>query len=277
MEKSFYNIIILKVIIFKGGFFIKRIESTKNSLIKDMKKLKSKSDRYETGLFLAEGISIAQEIVTYCPKRIKYIFITEGINVNFDISSFECFEVTEAVMESICETKTPQGMAVCVKMENSSIDFEKLDFVVYLDRVQDPGNAGTIIRTADAAGAQAVILSPECVDIYNSKTVRSTMGSMFHIDVFYEKEYLNTLEQLKNSGFVISAGDLSAQKNIYETDFGEKSVICLGNEAHGISKQLLEMDINKVIIPIEGKAESLNVGVAGAIFMYEIVRRRNFK
>jgi len=242
-----------------------------------MKKLKSKSDRYETGLFLAEGISIAQEIVTYCPKRIKYIFITEGINVNFDISSFECFEVTEAVMESICETKTPQGMAVCVKMENSSIDFEKLDFVVYLDRVQDPGNAGTIIRTADAAGAQAVILSPECVDIYNSKTVRSTMGSMFHIDVFYEKEYLNTLEQLKNSGFVISAGDLSAQKNIYETDFGEKSVICLGNEAHGISKQLLEMDINKVIIPIEGKAESLNVGVAGAIFMYEIVRRRNFK
>ncbi len=242
-----------------------------------MKKLKSKSYRYEEGLFIAEGISIAYEIITSCPDRIKYIFVTEGTSFDFDISSFECFVVTNAVMESICETKTPQGMAVCVRMENSIPKISSLDFVVYLDHIQDPGNAGTVIRTADAAGAQAVILSPGCVDIYNSKTVRSTMGSMFHINVFYENEYLESLKDLKNAGFTVSAGDLSAEKNIYETDLGEKSVICLGNEAHGLSKELLSMDINKVIIPIEGKAESLNVGVAGAIFMYEILRRRNFK
>ncbi|MBO5453966.1 MAG: RNA methyltransferase [Clostridia bacterium] len=242
-----------------------------------MKKLKSKAGRYGAGLFIAEGISIAREIVNCCPERIKYVFVTEGVETDFDISSFECFEVTDSVMECICETKTPQGMAVCVEIKKSTANLEELDFIVYLDHIQDPGNAGTIIRTADAAGVQAVVMSPESVDIYNSKTVRSTMGSMFHINVFYEDEYLETLKALKASGFVISAGDLSAEKNIYETDFGEKSVICLGNEAHGISDELLEMDINKVIIPIEGKAESLNVGVAGAIFMYEILRRRKFK
>lgn len=242
-----------------------------------MKRLKSKSSRYEEGLFIAEGISIAYEIVTSCPERIKYIFVTEGTELYFDISPFECFEVTDKVMESICDTKTPQGVAVCVKMEkNTHLHPESLDFIIYLDHVQDPGNAGTIIRTADAAGAQAVILSPESVDIYNSKTVRSTMGSMFHINVFYEDEYLKTLKELKNSGFTVSAGALDAEKNIYEADFGEKSVICLGNEAHGLSDKLLMMDINKVIIPIEGKAESLNVGVAGAVFMYEIIRRRKF-
>ena len=243
-----------------------------------MKKLRSKTARYEEGLFLAEGISIAYEIITSCPERIKYIFVTQGTEIDFDITSFECYEVTGQVMESICDTKTPQGIVVCVRMDkNTNLSLDSLDFVVYLDHVQDPGNAGTIIRTADAVGAQAVILSPECVDIYNSKTVRSTMGSMFHINVFYENEYLNSLKELMNYGFTVSAGSLEAEKNIYEADLGEKSVICLGNEAHGLSREILDMDINKIIIPIEGKAESLNVGVAGAIFMYEILRIRKFK
>lgn len=269
--------VFLLILYFKGGFFIKIIKSTKNEFIKEIKKLKSKNHRYEKNMFLAEGKSIAEEILNNCPERIKHIFVTEGYSFDFDINDFDCYEVTYEVMESICETKTPQGVAICVAIDEKKIDFSGKDFFVYLDNVKDPGNVGTLIRTADAVGADGVILSPECADIYNSKTVRSAMGSMFHINIICENSYLEILKELKSLNFVISAGDLEGTENIFTTDLGEKTVICVGNEASGISDEIKNMGINKVKIPILGKAESLNVGVAGGIFMYETVRRRNFK
>ena len=242
-----------------------------------MKKLKSKTYRYESNLFIAEGINIAREIISNKPNLVKYVFIREGTSFFIDKNLFECFLVNDIVMDAICETKTPQGVALCVKMEELSLNYNDLDFLVYLDNVSDPGNLGTIIRTADAFGADGVILSPSCVDLYNSKTVRSTMGSMFHINIFYEKEYLKTLKELIDADFVASVGALDASETIFDASLGEKSVICLGNEAHGVSEELLALNVNKVIIPIAGKAESLNVAVAGAVFMYEVMKQRNKK
>ena len=145
---------------------------------------------------------------------------------------------------------------------------------MYLDNVSDPGNLGTIIRTCDAADVDAVILSPQCADVYNSKTVRSTMGSLFHIPVFYENAYLEQIDELVNRGFDVFAGCLDGKISHFEADFTHKSVICLGNEAHGISDILQEKANVKIKIPIPGKAESLNVSIAGAILVYEALRQR---
>lgn len=258
--------------------FIKKIESNSNPLIKEIKKLKNKSVRYEKQLFTVEGESCVFELILSGIENIQYIFFTEKYNNSEIIKKLENFEnlicLSDNVFESISDTKTPQGIMAVAKMSKEKPEFDGMDLIVYLDNVSDPGNLGTIIRTCDAANVSAVLLSPECADIYNSKTVRSTMGSLFHIPVFYEEEYLSYIDCLKDKGFDIIAGCLDGKISHFQADFTKKSVICLGNEAHGISDALINKGITKIKIPIPGKAESLNVSIAGAILVYEALRQR---
>lgn len=251
---------------------IDKITSMTNPFIKDLKKLKDKSKRHFEKKFLVEGYNCVSELIENIPELIKCILVTEKYRELDIIKPFNCIEVPASVMDAVCEAKTPQGIvALCdmpSKKENTS------DLIIYLDNVKDPGNVGTIIRTADAAGIKRVILSKESADLYSSKTVRATMGSMFHIDVVYEDEYLSDLKFLKNSGFNIVAGSLDTEKSLYEVSFKDKTVICIGNEAHGISDELYALGTDKIKIPILGKAESLNAAVAGAIIMYEAVRQK---
>lgn len=250
---------------------MERIESTANSFIKELKKLKNKSERYEKGLYIVEGENCVGELVSFKPQLIECILFTEKYQGMF--KGFKEYLVSQRIMESLCDTKTPQGIIAVCRMEN---EFKKVSPVcVYLDNVKDPGNVGTIIRTADAAAIETVILSKECADLYNSKTVRSTMGSMFHIDVVYEDEYLSKLKELKKEGYTVLTGSLQAEKSLYDYDFTKKTVICIGNEAHGISEDLYNLGTENIIIPMPGNAESLNAGVAGSIIMYEAVRQRN--
>lgn len=248
-----------------------RIESTANPFIKELKKLKNKSDRYEKGLFLVEGENCVSELVSFKPELIDCLLFTEKYENKF--KGFKEYHVSERIMESLCDTKTPQGIVAVCRMEKGSNISGNI--CIYLDNVKDPGNVGTIIRTADAAGNMVVILSKECADLYNSKTVRSTMGSMFHIDVFYEDEYLSKLKELKNEGYTVLTGSLQAGKSLYEYDFSKKTVICIGNEAHGISDELYGIGTENIKIPMPGNAESLNAGVAGSIIIYEAVRQLN--
>lgn len=250
---------------------MERIESTANPFIKELKKLKNKSDRYEKGLFLVEGENCVSELVSFKPELVECLLYTEKYENMF--KGFKSYLVSERIMESLCDTKTPQGIIAVCKMEKGSNISGSL--CIYLDNVKDPGNVGTIIRTADAAGIMGVILSKECADLYNSKTVRSTMGSMFHIDVFYEDEYLSKLKDLKDNGYTVLTGSLQAEKSLYEYDFSKKTVICIGNEAHGISHELYGIGTENIKIPMPGNAESLNAGVAGSIIMYEAVRQLN--
>jgi TrmH family RNA methyltransferase len=146
---------------------------------------------------------------------------------------------------------------------------------VYLDGVRDPGNVGTVIRTADAAGADAVILSPDCADIYNPKTVRSAMGSLFHIRTVVENEHLEYIKSAVGAGAKALAGALDADRFLYDFDMKDKIIVCVGNEAHGITDELKNLTgAYGVKIPMPGKAESLNASVAAGILIYEVVRQR---
>lgn len=253
------------------------IESMSNPLVKNLKKLKEKKYRKETGRYIVEGINLCLEFLHHQPEYVEMVIATpekaELVPENFSVT-----KVDEKVMEAISETKSPQGLMAVGKIPNESFDFSEMSLIVYLDNVSDPGNVGTIIRSADAFGADAVLMAPECADLYNPKTVRSTMGSMFHIPVVYEKEYLNTIKECADNGFTIVTGSLDGAVEPYKIDFSNgKYIICLGNEAHGVSDELVDLGGQKVKIPMSGKAESLNVAVAGAILLYETVRQKGQK
>lgn len=153
---------------------------------------------------------------------------------------------------------------------------EKKDkFIIILDEIQDPGNMGTIIRTADAFGASGVVLTPNCVDIYNPKVVRSTMGSLFHIPIAQVEDKIQLIEELKNKHVKIYATSLESANYVYDIDFRRDFALVIGNESKGISQQILDLADNIVKIPIMGNAESLNAAIASSIIMYETVRQRS--
>ena len=175
----------------------------------------------------------------------------------------------------MCDTKAPQGILAVVKIEDET-DFtpntEKS--YIYCDCINDPGNLGTIIRTADAAGFDGVLLSDGCVDLYSPKTVRSSMGSFFNMRVVTGVSY-EKLSEYKNSGFQLIGGALGDNTIDYRSaNMKKPTIIIVGNEANGISEDVQKM-CQCVKIPILGKAESLNAGVAAAILMYELVRQRS--
>lgn len=248
----------------------------KNSrLIKDALKLKQRKYRDELGKFVIEGARFVEEAIK--EKRVEYVLYTEKIAsskyahiLNADIQKYE---VEENVIKEIADTGTPQGIAaVCNKFEHD-INVIK-DFVVIVDGVQDPGNLGTIVRTSDAAGADAVIIVKGTVDIYNPKTLRSTMGSIFHIPTIFVDKFEAAVDLLKDRGFKIYATDVDAQHYIYDCDFKDKTAIVIGNEANGIPDFHLNLATNRIKIPMIGRAESLNAAMASSIVLYEVVRQR---
>lgn len=262
----------------KGDFLITNISSAANRLVKEVKQLKNKTKRIENGLYIAEGENVVKEAILHAPGNIKSIFVTEKYQEILNPLDFDVYCVPEYIMEGISDTKSPQGVLAVMRISEYELDLSNITLAVYLDNVSDPGNVGTIIRTADAAGIKSVVLSPECADIYSPKIIRATMGSCFHISIIKEKRYLEILKSLANNGFKLIAGSLQANKSHFETDLKEKSVICLGNEAHGLSNEF--MSLNNVVpvkIPILGNAESLNVSIAGAVLMYEALRQRGGK
>ena len=155
---------------------------------------------------------------------------------------------------------------------NNSTEEIKGDFYLLCDKVQDPGNLGTIIRTAHAAGASGIILTKGTVDIYNDKTIRSTMGSVFYLPIIYDND-LSFLKKLKEDGFSLVTTSLQESKNFFEEDLRVKVILGVGNEGNGISDEIFAMSDKKVKIPMPGGAESLNVAVASSIILFEKVRQ----
>ena len=248
------------------------IESAANPLVKQWKKLKDKKYRKQTNEYLIEGVNLCLECIAFRKDLISAAIVTsdkkhlaEGIT--------PLYEVSEKVMETLGDTEAPQGIVLVGRTQDENLDISAMRRIVYLDKVKDPGNVGTIIRSADAFGADAVILSAECADLYNPKTVRATMGSMFHLPVVCENVYLDWLKKLKDADFTIITGSLDTEDTPATVDFvNSKTVICLGNEAHGVSEELVSLGVKKVKIPMPGKAESLNVAIAGSVLLYEAIR-----
>ena len=143
-----------------------------------------------------------------------------------------------------------------------------------LDRIQDPGNMGTIIRTADAAGANSVLVGKGCVDVYNPKVVRSAMGSLFHIPIVYTDNLVNTLVKLKENGGRIVTTHLLAKKHYYDVNYKNSTVVVMGSEDEGVTEDVARISDELVKITMPGNAESLNVAIAHGIIAFEAVRQR---
>lgn len=263
----------------KGLNDMEVIKSKENNLIKEIKKLKEKKYRDLDKSFLIEGFRFVEEALK-SNFEVKYVFICERQKEKFEKLGFEnlidkntkCFIVSDSVLNSICSTETPQGVVAVVRNKISDIQI-KNGFYILIDKVQDPGNMGTIIRSANASGALGVIITKGTVDTYNSKTLRSTMGSIFKIPIIFEDSNFNIIKELKENKFKLITSSLNTNYNFYDVDLTDRVIIAVGNEGNGISKEIFELGDISVKIPMPGNAESLNVGVAASIMMFEAVRQ----
>lgn len=254
------------------------IESKDNNLFKNIKKLKERRFRDKEGLFILEGFRLIEEAIK-ANMEIENIIISkdyeqkfqEFLLNNIDLNKKTFFLANNLFMQ-LSSTENPQGIIAVVKKKNNQKTL-KGDFYLICDKVQDPGNLGTIIRTAHAAGVNGIILTKGTVDIYNDKTIRSTMGSIFYIPIFYDDENYSIIRSLKEDGFSLVATSLAESKNFFEEDLKGKTILAVGNEGNGISNELFELADKKVKIPMPGGAESLNVSIATSIILFEKVRQ----
>lgn len=249
------------------------IESNQNKIIKEVNSLKAKKERDKTGLFILEGKRLVDEIPN--SWEIKYLLKAESYSE--DINFENVYTVKDSLFEKISETVNPQGiLAVChiKEFDVTNVDYSNSPFFVVLENVTDPGNMGTLIRTADAAGADGIFLSKGCVDIYNPKVIRATMGSIFHLPIYRNLNLMDLMEDFKNNNVKTLAAHLKGTSTPYKVDMTTACAVIIGNEANGLSDEISEMASNLVKIPMPGKAESMNAGIAGGILIYEAVRQR---
>lgn len=260
-----------------------RISSRENSIIRHSRKLKIKKYRQENKQFVIEGIRSVEEAVA-SGAHVQYCLCSENLSGDRIESlqrtaqkkGIKIYMTVGDLIEEICDTETPQGIVAVV--DRISYSLEQLtadsDFLVITDRIQDPGNLGTIIRTADAAGAGGVVLSEGTVDPYSPKVLRSTMGSVFHIPVVSVPDICDAIDTMKERGFSIYASSLEGSSPYYSEEYNGKVVIVIGNEASGVERSILLKADRLIKIPMPGGAESLNAAVAGGILMFEVIRKR---
>ena len=266
-----------------------RIDSQANSRLKLLGKLRQRKNRKKEGLFIAEGVRLVEMAADSAWKISFALFsdsalegerakiLAEGLKAD----GVTAIAVSDAIYGRLTNTESPQGVMAIV--ENglldegslSGLELSQNSQLLVLDGVQDPGNAGTIIRTADAAGFDGVICLDGTVDLLNDKAVRSSMGSLFNIPVAAEVSHDAFLAFCLKRGIslYVTALDETACPH-FRADYKKKCAIVLGNEGNGVSDTMLKADGQRIYIPMSGSAESLNVAIAGAIVMYEAYRQR---
>jgi len=262
------------------------ITSSSNSQIKHVKSLQKKKDRWEKRNFLLEGVRATEESLK-SKSDIEYILITEEMLFNvkggreiYDTikrEGYRYYHISQKLFRDIADTENPQGIIAVMKFDIKKLNevlIDKGNFLIILDRVQDPGNMGTIIRTADALGVNGVIITEGCVDVYNPKTIRSTMGSILHMPLVYYDRVSDAIRELKERNIKIMSTDLESSEFCHKVNFTQDFALIIGNEASGISKDILSLSDNIIKIPMPGKAESFNAAIASAIIMYEATRQR---
>lgn len=245
-----------------------------NKRIKELNNLRDKSkSRREAGQFIVEGLKMYVEapeadiVETYVTKEFEA--------AHKDILAGKLYEVIDSsLMSRLSDTKTPQGVLCVLKQHECNLDqvINEGKLFVVLEDIQDPGNLGTIVRTGEGAGVSAVIMSRGCVDIYNPKTIRSTMGSIYRVPFMYTDNLPQTIEAMKAAGISVYAAHLKGQKYYDEISYG-KSAFLIGNEGNGLKEETADLADTYIKIPMEGKVESLNAAIATSILMYEHLRQ----
>lgn len=239
--------------------------------------LKQKKYRQERKEFLVEGLRAVEEAVEYGQVKTIFFVPTGDARINELLNKAQAkgimlSETYEGYMAQIADTTTPQGIiAICTMGQDTLATlFATKKMLLVLDRVQDPGNFGTLLRTADAAGIGGVVALSGCVDMYSPKVVRSSMGALFHIPVVENISEADFLEAIVGNHYDVVATSLNGGESIYEAKVKKQSAIVVGNEANGLSQVLLKIANKNVFIPMKGRAESLNVAVAAAVILFEL-------
>lgn len=256
------------------------VTSKDNNTIKEVRKLKEKKHRTEKKKFIVEGFRFLEEGLK-SEFEAEKIIVRESVLDKYKERFSQYMEqyddctivVDDNIFKTVASTENSQGVLAVFKMADLRETVGEGLFIL-ADKVQDPGNLGTILRTAHSAGCTGVILTEGTVDIYNEKTLRSTMGSIFHVPVIHEKRDLNYTKELIESGFELVCSSLQTDKNFYDIDLKGKTIIAVGNEGNGISDDVMNLATKKVKIPMIGSTESLNVAIAASIMTYESVRQR---
>ncbi len=255
---------------------MEKITSTANSQVKRLITLKNKSSaRRKEGVFIVEGIKMYKET----PKdRIESIYIEEKF---FELYKNEidgkCTIVSENVFKQISDTVTPQGILVVVRQKQYNIEEilkkDTKQLFVLLENLQDPGNLGTILRTAEGAGVSAVIAGKSTVDAYNPKVIRSTMGSIYRVPYIISDDLEAEIDRLKANGVSVYAAHLNGKDYYDDENYNESTAFIIGNEANGLTDKMAAKADKLVKIPMCGQLESLNASVAAAILMYEAKKK----
>lgn len=242
---------------------IEKITSRQNERIKEVIKLYDSKVRKEKGLFIVEGFHLLEMgLLSNAVKEIYTLKEIEGIKGNV-----KQYQITEEILQKISKNKNPQSVIAVCKIPNSSDHIDNR--ALYLDGVSDPGNMGTILRTALAFDYKTVIVSKECVSIYNEKVIQASQGAIFNLNIVEDDNYLT---KLKDNGYQIISTVLEDSVPLKSVNPKSKFIIVLGNEARGISKEVQNISDIKVRIEMSG-IDSLNVGVAAGIAMYELKNR----
>ena len=260
---------------------MQQITSKENKLIKHIIKLKEKKYRKEYNEYIIEGAKIVQEAIQEKVK-IKQIIISENaINTDLilnhlkeELQKINYIKVPSNIFKLISEVEKPQGVLAIIEKEKQeeNIDVNQ-DIILALDDLQDPGNLGTIIRTADSVGLKQILISKGTTEAYNPKVIRSTMGAIFRVKIIECENLKETLKKLQKNNFKIMVTDLNTDKSIYDIKL-QKKVIIIGNEANGVSEEIKNIADTRAIIPMFGKTESLNASIATGVILYEYVRQK---
>ncbi len=255
------------------------ITATSNKRIKWLVSLSEKAkERKKEQVFLVEGSKMFEEADE---KYIREVYVSEsyieknGISEKLKKTGYEI--VSDEVFKKISDTRSPQGILCVMKQYQYTLEdvlTKENPTLVLLEDIQDPGNLGTILRTGEGAGIDGVIMTKDTVDIYNPKTIRATMGSIYRMPFIYVDSLKETIEKLQDKGIVVYAAHLKGKAYYDSFDFKKGCAFLIGNEGNGLKKETADLADFYLKIPMEGQVESLNAAIATTLLMYEAFRQR---
>lgn len=252
------------------------LTSLQNPKLKALRTLHSRKGRKQAGAFLLETTKLVQEALK-SGWPLQEAFVTEAWQEKYGaLDGVPTTLVAERLFDQLVTTETPEGVVAIARIPDpaTAIAVPGDAFFVVADALQDPGNLGTVIRTADAVGASAVLVGPGTVDPFSPKAVRATMGSLFHLPVLVRPALQQDLGHLKAQGVAVYATALRTERSLYDLDLRGKVAWLVGNEGAGLSDDVIQLATESVSIPMPGQAESLNAGIATGVCLYETLRQR---
>ena len=255
------------------------ITSKENKQVKNCTKLiSSKKYRAEEKMFVAEGLRLCEDAIHSGLVPIQTFVTKEMLERSEKVlqQSQQVFVVSQEISAKMSDTQTPQGLfCIFSALDNAvSVDTIKWQRVILLSSLQDPGNLGTIIRTSEAFGIDGLILSDDCPDLCSPKVLRSTMGGVFRLPIKVVHSMEEEIHALRQNGFSVYAAALTRDSvPVTEIDLPQKAAMVIGNEGNGLTDSVMDACTGRVIIPMKGKAESLNAAIAASVLIWEMSRR----